>query len=75
LGSFRGAERNFDFIFPDYEQLSLEQGKSLLLASRANNQVHNAALCGRKYLPPILRKYGHLISEGDRIFLREAIEE
>ena len=74
-GSFRGAESNFELIYPYYGRLSLEQGKSLLLASCANSQVHNAALCGRKYLPPILKKYGHLISEDDQIFLRGAIGE
>jgi len=72
--SFRGAEANFKKIMPYLDNLTPEQGKQLLEISRGNNQIYDAGLCAKVYLPPILAKYGNLLERKDYIFLSKTLE-
>jgi hypothetical protein len=73
-GSFRGAETNLGKIIPYLDSLTPEQGKQLLEISIGNNQVHNASLCIKKYLPPIFATHGSLLEPKDHLFLSELLE-
>ena len=61
-GSFRGAEANFQQLLPYIDSLSPKQGKKILEIAINNDQVHYASLCVSEYIPPIMIKYGSLLS-------------
>jgi hypothetical protein len=67
--TFRSAEENFQIILPFIDKLSLEQIKILLQRSAQNGQVYDATLCAKKYLPPLLKKYGKYLAPKTRSFL------
>jgi hypothetical protein len=69
--SFRNAEDNFETIFPYINQLNEEQATLLLTAARKNSQIHHAALCAKKHIPPLLVKYGYLLEQSDLGYLRD----
>ncbi|MDH5561592.1 MAG: toll/interleukin-1 receptor domain-containing protein [Deltaproteobacteria bacterium] len=68
-GSFRGAEYEFKYLLPYVDLLTPEQGKEILEISIKNDQIHHASLCASEYLPPIMAKYGDLLSPDDHAFL------
>ena len=68
--SFRSAEANFEPILPYVERLNEKQASELLKVIRKNDQVYDAVRCAREYIPPLLDKYGHLLSEEDLGFFR-----
>lgn len=70
--SFRAAEANFELILPYIPRMTGEQIKLLLERSADNGEIHHANLCARRYLPPLLKSHGHLLSEETRTFLAEA---
>ena len=72
--SFRQAEENFLIILPFVEQLTLAQGKKLLEISVSNDQILHASLCASKYLPPLYKKYSHLLTEEENSELRRVLE-
>lgn len=67
--SFRGAEDNFQTLLPYLGRLTPDQNKDLLERSARNKQIHHAGLCATEYLPPILRKHGHLLDQKTKDFL------
>jgi len=69
-GSYRGAEANFQMILPYIDKLKDYQIKKLLEHAVSNNQVNDAGLCAREYIPPLLKSHGHLLKEKDRAFLQ-----
>ncbi len=69
--SYRTAEANFQLVMPYVDDLNESQGRSLLLASHSNDQVHNAGLCVQDYLPEVIGRYGHLVDPVKRDFLEE----
>lgn len=71
-GSFRGAEANFEAILPYIPRMTDEQIKLLLERSADNGEIHHANLCARRYLPPLLKSHGHLLSKKIRMVLAEA---
>lgn len=68
--SFRGAEANFRLILPYVEKLSEPQAARLLSAIRSNPQIHHAGKCASEYIPPLLRRWGHLLDSGDLDYLK-----
>ena len=72
--SFRGAEINFQQLLPYVSLLSSEQGKEVLEIAVKNDQVHHASLCASEYLPPIMAKHGHLLSQEDHKSLAQILE-
>ncbi|RJP93419.1 MAG: toll/interleukin-1 receptor domain-containing protein [Desulfobacteraceae bacterium] len=73
--SFRGAEDNFKPLLPYIDSLSQEQGKKILEIAIENKQVHHATLCAREYLPPLMDKFGHLLSAKNNEFLKGILAE
>jgi hypothetical protein len=67
--NYRGAESHFLVISPVLHELSPAQGKRLLELSYSNDQIHNAGLCARVYVPQALKLFGHLIPPDQRDFL------
>ena len=67
--SFRGAEVNFKLILPYEDKLNNIQAVKLLNVTRKNKQVYDAMQCAKEYIPPLLTKYGHLLSKDDLEFL------
>lgn len=70
-GSYRGAEANFKSLLPYIDFFSPDQGKQLLEIAVGNDQVHHASLCATEYLPPIMNKFGHLLSIEHQGFLND----
>lgn len=69
--SFRAAEANFERMLPHLAQLTGAQMKELLEESAANTQVCHASRCARHYIPPLLKKHGHLLSRDVRKSLKD----
>lgn len=69
-GSFRSAEKYFQMILPYLPKMADTQIKTLLEHCAENNQVHQASLCARDYLPPLLKSHGHLLKRSTRAFLK-----
>lgn len=69
-GTYRGAEEHFQLILPHIGKLSDKKMKRLLEQVVANNQVHDATLCAREYIPPLIKSHGHLLSKSDLEFLK-----
>ena len=74
-GSFRGAEANFQLLLPYTTRMSDAQAIRLLEKSAENGQVHHAGLCAKQYLPPLLERYGHLVSADMLTFLKNICSE
>jgi hypothetical protein len=60
--NYRNAESNFELVLPYLWSANAEQIVELLRVSTENDQICNADLCIRKYLPPLLASHGHLLS-------------
>jgi hypothetical protein len=69
--SFRGAEANFQLLLPYTTRMFDAQAIRLLEKAAENGQVHHAGLCAKEYLPPLLEKYGHLVSTATLDFLKK----
>ncbi len=69
-GTYRSAEEHFQLILPYIDRLSDKQIKSLLEKAVTNDQVHDATLCAREYIPPLLKSHGHLLEKDDLEFLQ-----
>ena len=69
--NYRGAEANFQKILPFISKMTGEQVKSLLDKVADNDQVYDAALCARDYIPPLLKLHGRLLKPKTRKFLKD----
>lgn len=67
--TFRSAEENFLFILPHLSRMSDAQIKLLLHRSSTNDQIYDATLCAKDYLPPILKSHGRFLASKMRSFL------
>ncbi len=73
--TYRSAEANFERLVPYIDLLTPKQGKKILEISINNNQIHGARLCESEYLPPIMKKHGHLLDKKNYEFLTQILEE
>jgi TIR domain len=64
--NYASAEANFKLLFPYLGGATDEQIVEILEAAASNNQIADAGLCAREYLPPLFTTHGHLLAKKDR---------
>lgn len=69
--NYRRAEANFGLIHPYLSRASDAEIAKLLKVSAENDQVYDAGLCARTYLPPLFKSHGHLLDQETRTRLIE----
>ncbi len=72
--NYRQSEANFELILPYLGKAKDQQIVELLKVSTQNNQVCNAGLCARQYLPPLLKSHGQLMDTQDRETLEDTLK-
>jgi hypothetical protein len=72
--NYRKAEENFALILPYLPKAKDIQIVELLKVSTSNEQVCNAGLCARNYLPPLVKSHGHLMATEDRKKLADTLK-
>jgi hypothetical protein len=62
-GTYKDAEKNFEYILPVLDKLTDEQADNLLDKILSNGQVKGSYKCSSDYIPRTLQKYGYLLPE------------
>jgi len=73
-GNYRTAESNFALILPYINHARNAQVAELLRVSAKNDQVCNAGLCARTYLPPLFASHGHLLDAATKKELSDTLD-
>lgn len=73
--SFRAAESILESLYPYLGELENTVASNLMVAILKNSQVHHAELCARKFIPPLLEKYGQHLERKDYDFLSDVCKE
>jgi hypothetical protein len=73
-GSYRTAEANFKLILPYTGRATDAQVVELLRVSAENNQVCNAGLCAKTYLPPLFASHGHILDAATKKKLSDTLD-
>lgn len=68
--NYSSAEANFALLMPHISKLSPKQAQVLLQYCIDKDQVHDAGLCARDYIPAAIKMYPHALVETDMEFLR-----
>jgi hypothetical protein len=71
--NYASAEANFKLLFPYLGGATDEQIVEILEAAASNNQIADAGLCAREYLPPMFTTHGHLLAKEDRGKLQSTV--
>src|SRR5882762_2292823 len=72
--NYRTAKSNFALILPYINEARNGQVAELLRVSAKNDQVCNADLCARTYLPPLFASHGHLLDALTRKELSDTLD-
>jgi hypothetical protein len=72
-GSYRTAVSDFQMILPYTSHATDTQIAELLRVSAKNNQVCNAGLCAKTYLPPLFASHGHLLDAATKKELSDTL--
>jgi hypothetical protein len=73
-GNYRTAESNFAMILPYTSRATGAQIAELLRVSTRNDQVCNAGLCAKTYLPPLFTSHGHLLDAATKKELSDTLD-
>ena len=69
--SYREAERNYEYILPDLDELNDKQAEDLLDKVLYNGQINGAHKCFSDYIPRTIKEYGYLLTKGQYNRLKE----
>lgn len=72
--NYRSAEANFAPVVPHIPTMGAAHATAILEAAAGNDQISNAALCARNYIPAVLRAYPRIGSRATRRSLKETCE-
>ncbi len=68
--NYSSAEASFALLMPHISKLSPKQAEILLQYCVGKDQVHDAGLCAKNYIPAAIKMYPHALVETDMEFLR-----
>jgi hypothetical protein len=71
--SFRQAEYNFELVNPYLIHFTNNNMRDLLTISTENDQICNAGLCVKTFLPPLVKGYGKYLKPDIRKRLKDTL--